>query len=49
MRDTKEHADAAMEGMRGIVESFGPYRVNPSPAGDTVEGPLPSFEAVAQG
>lgn len=47
--DTKEHADAAMEGMRGIVESFGPYRVNPGPAGDTVEGPLPSFEVVAQG
>ncbi len=47
--DTKEHADAAAEGLRSVVEAFGPYRVTSSPAGDTVEGPLPSFEVIAQG
>ncbi len=47
--DTKEHAEAANEGTRGVTEQFGQYRVNPGPTGDAVEGTLPSFEVIAQG
>ena len=47
--DTKEHADAAPEGTRSVTEQFAPFRVIPGQTPDTVEGPLPSFEIVAQG
>lgn len=48
--DTKEQADAATEKLRSVAEAFAPYRTNKQQqTADTVEGPLPCFEVVAQG
>ncbi|MFH0342003.1 MAG: hypothetical protein ACHBNF_07695, partial [Chromatiales bacterium] len=48
--DTKEHAAAALEGTRSVTEQFAPFRVTPGQqTPDTIEGPLPTFEVIAQG
>jgi quinol monooxygenase YgiN len=47
--DTKEQADAAAEGIREIVEAFTAFRVKQQGAADVIDGPLPTFEVVAQG
>jgi len=44
--DTKEHADAAAEGTRSVVEQFAPFRVNPGSTVDPLEGPLPALAGV---
>ncbi len=47
--ETKEQADAAMEGLRSVTEAFAPLRVSQQPTGDPLEGALPTFEVIAQG
>lgn len=48
--DTKEHADAATQGLRSAAEAFAPFRTSQEQqTADVVEGPLPIFEVVAQG
>lgn len=47
--DTKEHADAATQGLRSTAEAFAPFRTSQQQTADVVEGPLPTFEVVAQG